>query len=150
MRSRLEADFAAWPDRQGRRWAYEPQCFAGPKGQYLPDFRTPIMQYSDDPAEDYGDIYIEVKPYIEGEDSAAIEQVLARMETILLSDRFAWLELHFWTYGAEKPPLKFYRVSPDGVWWEHWADNSGGIWQGMGQYEALMDHADRRLRELGG
>jgi hypothetical protein len=149
MRSRLEADFAAWLDRKGRRWVYEPQCFAGPKGQYLPDFRTPIIQPSDDPADDYGTVYIEVKPFIPDEDNAVIDEVLTRMETILLSEHDAWLELHYWTYGAERTPLKFYRVSPDGVWWEHWADDSGGIWQGMGQYVALMDLADRRLEELG-
>lgn len=39
MRSRLEAKFAAWLDGHGIEWEYEPECFADPSGQYLPDFR---------------------------------------------------------------------------------------------------------------
>lgn len=39
MRSRLEASRAEQLDRIGRRWTYEPMCFASPAGQYLPDFR---------------------------------------------------------------------------------------------------------------
>lgn len=27
-------------DRQGWEWAYEPDCFAGEGGQWLPDFRV--------------------------------------------------------------------------------------------------------------
>lgn len=38
MRSRLEARFAAWMDRNEWEWAYEPECFATEEGQYLPDF----------------------------------------------------------------------------------------------------------------
>lgn len=40
MRSRLEARFAQLLDSVGLPWVYEPMCFAGPEGQYLPDFRT--------------------------------------------------------------------------------------------------------------
>lgn len=40
MRSRLEARFAQFLDACGVTWEYEPMCFAGPTGQYLPDFRT--------------------------------------------------------------------------------------------------------------
>ena len=40
MRSRLEADYASCLDRGGIDWKYEPTCFAGPDGQWLPDFKT--------------------------------------------------------------------------------------------------------------
>jgi hypothetical protein len=40
MRSRLEALAAAYLDRHGFAWEYEPICFAGMGGQYLPDFRV--------------------------------------------------------------------------------------------------------------
>lgn len=39
MRSRLEAGFAAWLDREHLTWEYEPCAFATEAGQYLPDFR---------------------------------------------------------------------------------------------------------------
>lgn len=54
MRSRLEALVAAYLDRHGFVWQYEPVCFAGMQGQYLPDFR---IQRSDN-----ADVYLEVKP----------------------------------------------------------------------------------------
>lgn len=38
MRSRTEARFAAFLDRAGIVWRYEPQAFASKSGQYLPDF----------------------------------------------------------------------------------------------------------------
>jgi hypothetical protein len=40
MRSRTEATFAAFLDRHGFDWQYEPEAFAGAGGQYLPDFRV--------------------------------------------------------------------------------------------------------------
>ena len=38
MRYRLEADYASALDRDDQPWKYEPKCFAGPDGQWLPDF----------------------------------------------------------------------------------------------------------------
>lgn len=38
MRSRLEADFAAYLDRTGQDWGYETECLASDEGQWLPDF----------------------------------------------------------------------------------------------------------------
>lgn len=38
MRSRLEARFAQFCDALNWEWAYEPDCFADERGQYLPDF----------------------------------------------------------------------------------------------------------------
>ena len=50
MRSRLEAEYAALLDRSGPGgklrligWEYEPMCFAGSSGQYLPDFRIDFL-----------------------------------------------------------------------------------------------------------
>jgi hypothetical protein len=152
MRSRLEADYAAWMDRKGRRWSYEPQCFAGPEGQYLPDFCSPIHQ-ADDPADDLGVVYIEVKPYRDdGEDPDEIDKVLRSMEIILLSEPDAFLELHFWSYGASAPLRKLYRVGDDGIWFDHWAEDYGihHVWSGMGQWDAITKAAAERLRQAGG
>lgn len=60
MRSRLEASFAAWLDRNGFVWQYEPWCFASEKGQYLPDFL--ITDDSRKLLPVTSPVYIEVKP----------------------------------------------------------------------------------------
>jgi hypothetical protein len=61
MRSRLEAGFAAWLDRVGIDWAYEPVAFGHPEhGQYLPDFELRDVPVSDRPGETL--VYVEVKP----------------------------------------------------------------------------------------
>lgn len=69
MRSRLEASFAGWLDRNGFTWQYEPFCFADQRGQYLPDFCVfgvdPTFGCDWDavePATWQGALYIEVKP----------------------------------------------------------------------------------------
>lgn len=54
MRSRLEARFAAFLDRVGLPWEYEPRAFASRRGQYLPDF---LVRH----AGTLGDVYVEVK-----------------------------------------------------------------------------------------
>ena len=60
MRSRLEADFAAFLDQSDADWDYEPFCFAGPDGQWLPDFLVILNGHR---------IYIEVKPEsLDGDD----------------------------------------------------------------------------------
>jgi hypothetical protein len=38
MRSRLEADYAAYLDDMEQSWEYEPICFASGSTQWLPDF----------------------------------------------------------------------------------------------------------------
>jgi hypothetical protein len=60
MRSRMEAGFAAWLDQRHFDWKYEPDCFAGPKGQYLPDFGLYGVdcQWLEAPAT----VYVETKP----------------------------------------------------------------------------------------
>jgi hypothetical protein len=56
MRSRLEAAWAEQFDAMGWPWRYEPECFASPDGQYLPDFLVSIPGYA-------AHVYVEVKPY---------------------------------------------------------------------------------------
>jgi len=63
MRSRLEAQFAAELDEEGRRWSYEPRAFANQSGQYLPDFQV----HPDDEGEaDPYPTFIEVRPTVDG------------------------------------------------------------------------------------
>jgi hypothetical protein len=69
MRSRLEAGFAQWLDQMRWKWEYEPECFASPNGQWLPDFHIPgIRCVWIDPEttelEGVTDIYVEIKPAI--------------------------------------------------------------------------------------
>lgn len=60
MRSRLEAGYAAWMDRQGWSWQYEPQVFASGRGQYLPDFRIEGARHH---GKGYSKVvYVEIKP----------------------------------------------------------------------------------------
>lgn len=80
MRSRLEAAFAQFLDARRWNWEYEPLCFAGPDGQYLPDFR---ILFDEKPG---SGIYIEVKP-TEGSAGAA----LLGMLPIRLTHPEAWL-----------------------------------------------------------
>lgn len=81
MRSRLEATFAAKLDGFGLDWQYEPRCFAGTHGQYLPDFSI------ESPS---GIWYVEVKPsvFVDG----AME-TLERMPTIWESEPDAGVAL---------------------------------------------------------
>lgn len=84
MRSRLEAGFAQWLDDNNFTWLYEPQAFAGRRGQYLPDFvlRSVRCSWLREPA----DVYIEVKPAaFPGTDADAMdawESLMRRMAII--------------------------------------------------------------------
>lgn len=88
MRSRLEAGFAQWLDSIVCRWQYEPQAFAGPDGQYLPDFLLERMQPPWAANEDeLRRAYVEIKPSI----NEVTEPLLKRMKVILESDGAALL-----------------------------------------------------------
>lgn len=63
MRSRLEAGFAQWLDSMEVNWDYEPSAFAGPQGQYLPDFRMRNINVCGQPDVT---VYVEVKPEVTG------------------------------------------------------------------------------------
>lgn len=82
MRSRLEARFAAWLDQWGWEWRYEPQCFAGDGGQYLPDFWAAIPLFP-------SGAYVEVKPMV-----ADHTEALRRMHVILESEPNASLVVY--------------------------------------------------------
>lgn len=92
MRSRLEADFARFldsPEAEIFTWQYEPQCFAGLKGQYLPDFKVNDASY------------IEVKPAEIARADAEI--AIRKMEVIWESEPAACLVLIRWVYGLTFP-----------------------------------------------
>lgn len=58
MRSRLEAGFAAWLDRNSVIWKYEPRAYAGEDGQYLPDFELPEISFAGIASR----VFVEIKP----------------------------------------------------------------------------------------
>lgn len=144
MRSRLEADFAAYLDvKHPGRWEYEPTCFAGPQGQWLPDFRIGAPGTGQ---------YVEVKPLSLLRDQPGyspydgIDEILRKMEIARLSEPECSLVLVFWEWGnastaAGTEPWK----TTAGTWiTSHGAGHAwkyshagtglpGGLWPGMGQ-----------------
>jgi hypothetical protein len=91
MRSRIEARFAAYLDRLGVPWQYEPEAFASRDGQYLPDF---MVSAGNAPP-----IVIEVKPWTARDDPAGflatVETTMERMEIVRASIPDAVLILAF-------------------------------------------------------
>lgn len=132
MRSRLEADYAAHLDQTSDTWEYEPTCFAGPGGQWLPDFRVPGSRTT---------ILQEIKPASllkpragEGEYGAIcrMDPILKRMTVAWESEPEACLELVFWTYGAQEPDVLV--IGLPGLPWQACAGSSLLLmWPGMGQ-----------------
>jgi hypothetical protein len=118
MRTRTEARFAAYLDRLGVPWQYEPEAFASRDGRYLPDFMVT--------AGTAAPIVIEVKPWTAREDPngflATVETTMERMEIVrsstpdavlivvfsgcplqLLKNRARWEVVtgeNWWTEGA--------------------------------------------------
>lgn len=146
MRSRLEADYASALDRDGKPWEYEPTCFAGPDGQWLPDFRV----------NDCGVGYVEVKPaHLIEWDTRELEGVYDRIDEILRKMTVAWLsepdahlELVFWSYGLDQiqAPLSI-MASSNGPHWVTYSPSTLDVpmlWPGMGQMDAV---ADARIRD---
>ena len=140
MRSRLEADYAADLDRQGYRWGYEPTCFAGPGGQWLPDFGCTFA--------DHGDwaIFDEVKPaepLMKRIDAASgwgeyVDTLLRRMTIAWASRPDAMLRLMFWQYGSDRPYLSVFSSRRGNPWRAAFSIQPFTlIWPGMGQYEQL-------------
>lgn len=133
MRSRLEADYAGHLDRNGYEWEYEPGCFAGPDGQWLPDFGMTVSGFRS---------YIEVKP----ETLADIDPVLRQMEVAWLSEPDASLRLVLWRYGSHGDNC----VTFEGARFEdergqevrYWQFGVGGalsVWPGMGQIKEAAE-----------
>jgi hypothetical protein len=77
MRSRLEALAAPYLDRYEFAWQYEPICFGGMGGQYLPDFRVLRSEKAN--------VYLEVKPKPEKLEITARQQ-MQRMSVIWESE----------------------------------------------------------------
>lgn len=93
MRSRLEAEYASWLDNTPPvaevelvEWKYEPMCFAGPSGQYLPDFLL-VFRHLDDGSLQH--LYIEIKPIVGF--PAEFRSIADRMEIIWDSEPTATL-----------------------------------------------------------
>lgn len=137
MRSRLEADYASALDRDGETWAYEPACFAGPDGQWLPDFRI-----------GHDGICVEVKPaHLITWDTDSWLEVYERVDKILRQMTVAWLseprtplQLVFWTYGVDQvqAPLSILGI-PGGPGWLAYTPSTLDLpmlWPGMGQMAA--------------
>ena len=144
MRSRLEADYASALDRDSVDWGYEPTCFAGPGGQWLPDFRIGTSTY------------VEVKSaHLIVWDTRELDDVYERIDKILHQMTIAWLsepkahlQLVFWSYGLDQvqAPLTIAGGS-DGPIWHTYTPSTLDVpllWPGMGQMDAV---AEKRVRE---
>ena len=137
MRSRLEADYASALDRDGETWEYEPTCFAGPDGQWLPDFRVGC-----------DGVYTEIKPaYLIEWDTRdladvydRIDKILKRMTVAWLSEPKANLRLVFWTYGVKQAeaPLAILGSPNPPVWFAYTPGTFDLplLWPGMEQTAA--------------
>lgn len=156
MRSRLEADYAANLDKAGISWAYEPACFAGPDGQWLPDFR---LKFKGMP-----NIYVELKPMPDHEilDQEYVDSLLRKMEIAWLSEPTANLHLVFWQWrqgpGARLLTLGSYEPE-SGLQCRAWRVDvdrcqRSYLWPGMGQTERVATHpimrdlSDRHSKHL--
>lgn len=85
MRSRLEAGYAAWLDKNGFRWEYEPCAFATEDGQYLPDFRLHEVRLLSPPV-GTRTVYVEVKHESYDWGTADADRLLRSMCVILHSE----------------------------------------------------------------
>lgn len=144
MRSRLEADYASALDRDSVDWDYEPTCFAGPDGQWLPDFRIGASTY------------VEVKSaHLIVWDNRELEDVYDRVDKILHQMTVAWqsepkatLQLVFWSYGLDQvqAPLAIMGNSVGPIWHTYTPSTLDVplLWPGMGQTDAV---AEKRVRE---
>lgn len=141
MRSRLEADFAQFLDQNEADWEYEPTCFAGPTGQWLPDFRVTRPGYH---------VYFEIKP--ESTDRDNIDSLLRQMSVAWLSEPTATLQLVLWTYHKPLKSVSIAGFPPEDendktlTWWILPVDDSDPYpWSGMGQLERLLDEQLARM-----
>ena len=142
MRSRLEADFAAFLDRAGAEWEYEPVCFAGPTGQWLPDFRAKVP--------DGAWTYFKVKPESLPDDD--IDPVLERMTIAWLTEPTVILQLVIWPFGKPRNSVSIMGFPPEGaddddlIWWftDEADEERMRPWPGMGQFRQFVEAAQRR------
>jgi hypothetical protein len=144
MRSRLEADYASALDRDGEVWEYEPKCFGGPDGQWLPDFRV-----------GHAGVYVEVKPvYLIAWDTKdlidvydRVDKILQRMTIAWLSEPDATLNLIFWAYGKAQidAPLSIMGSKRNPAWLAYTPGMPDVplIWLGMSQLEMVIAGSKR-------
>jgi hypothetical protein len=148
MRSRLEADYASALDRDGEVWEYEPTCFAGPDGQWLPDFKIGI-----------DGAFVELKPaYLMAWDTQdffdtyhRVDKILRQMTIAWLSEPDASLQLIFWTYGLDQAqaPLTILGSKRSHAWYT-WTPSTADLpllWPGMGQFLTVAKHGELKAEQ---
>lgn len=92
MRSRTEARFAAWLDRNGFDWQYEPHVFGNQEDDYLPDFAIrgfPALPGHDILFPQTTSIYVEIKG--PKPDPPALQSLMEQMEVIWSTEPCAYL-----------------------------------------------------------
>lgn len=139
MRSRLEADYAAWLDEAGMTWKYEPECFANESGQWLPDFGCGAGKSGRFVS------FMEVKPAGPLKQLRAgspefvehVDETLRQMEIAWDSRPDALLALYFWEYGAASY-LTLFASRREHPWYvERDPDGLALLWPGMGQFQRV-------------
>lgn len=143
MRSRLEADYAADLDRQCCRWEYEPECFAGPGGQWLPDFGSTFAAVG--PLVIFDEVK-PVEPLMDLLDSPQffdhVDAIIGRMTVAWASRPDAMLRLVLWQYGGEHPYLSVFSRRQGELWFaEFGLQPFALLWAGMGQAQRCRDAA---------
>lgn len=148
MRSRLEADYAAYLDRSskvwGSTWRYEPVCFGSEDSQWLPDF-----------SEEHGHgsrTYVELKPIgifdelVSDSRTNEIDTFLRKMTVAWASEPDVSLELVFWEYQADSPAVTITATGGNTAPWLLYERRSrwphGLLWSGMGQWQAVRAAAE--------
>lgn len=136
MRSRLEARFAAFLDRAGFAWEYEPRAFASRKGQYLPDFLV----------RDVGlltKVYVEVK----GAVPTAYWSEMQKMHVILQSEPDANLAFLV-AKEADGNTAAWANIAVRGM--DHWLTGGGIGICGCGQPRFFgANHSFMTVEEIG-
>jgi len=116
---------------------YEPDCFASPAGQWLPDFGSDMLSDGDErPFRSFTEVK-PVGPLLESADMIAhVDGILRRMTIAWASRPDALLELVFWSYGSRYPALHVFSPCQGSDWWT-WSQDPGApavMWAGMDQY----------------
>jgi len=129
MRSRLEARYAEWLDSRKLRWDYEPQCYASPAGQYLPDFIIHDIYVLGSPRE----IVVEVKPTLEAANELVLDRPVWEIVRTGLPDAWFIFEIPGHLPFVNAPPELGY-----GKFLTRW----GWGWNDLGR-PCLSPHMDR-------
>lgn len=142
MRSRLEASWAAYLDRMGLSWQYEPAAYADVQGQYLPDFRV---------EDGDGCKHLEVKGVVHD-----YESLRRRMETIWRSEPETTLVMvegapeshthtpagHGWWEACKTWQRGWFGEWNESLWARQWEIYPGGDPYVTIDYEILLGNRD--------